>query len=261
MIKAFLETTALIELSFADRSTKAVIKGHIPPGATLVTSQYCVYEVYRGYLRYLRLLYNKGSQLKRFHELFIFLGKIHRQPSYVGALTGSFNYYFQCEHPSLSQEARLAHFRGFLRKQIRRGFRKVRRVADTIINDIGCREVGDPYEDENGLYQQDLEMHLCGKHERCGLKSYAYAHRSDLTGIRVHLDDLPNKDNETILRIEALRELYWMEKRNFPSGACFRSSDALIAHESPASATILTKNKKHFEALLQLLGKNGAYYG
>jgi hypothetical protein len=226
----------------------------------MITSQYVVYEVCRGYLSYLRLLHNKTFQLNAFSELFEYAGKLYYKPSYVGAVLGNMRKYFDEDHPELSNADRLIHFRGFLRKEIRRGYSKMLVIADSIINKIGCRKAGTPYEDVDGLYQHPLGIELCGEYQTCGLKAYAYSHRDELARIRDGLAHLPKPDAETVARIKFLRELYRVPKRNFPQSACFRSSDALIVHESPVSSTILTKNKKHIEPLSQLTGRKAQYF-
>lgn len=260
MADIFLETTAVIDLVFGDQQTKSGVRAHIPESSKLITSQYVVYEVYRGYLRYLRLLHNKSFQLTGFSEVFGFLGAIHRQPSYVGAITGCMQRYFQEAHPKLSDTDRLIHFRAYLRREIRRGFPKVPRTVASIINEIGCREAGKPYEDEFGLYQQALGTQLCGKHDTCGLKQYANLNRPDLEKIRSKLSEIKDPDAETTARIKWLRELYRVPKRDFPKSACFRSSDALIVHEVPSVYVILSKNKKHIEPIRDVLDKKADYF-
>ncbi|MBA3962564.1 MAG: hypothetical protein H0X40_11765 [Chthoniobacterales bacterium] len=260
MSDVFLETTAVIGLAFGNHDAKGHINSHIPSGSRRITSQYVIYEVYRGYLRYLRLLHNKTLQLNGFSEIFEYVGRLHYMPSYVGAVLGNMKKYFDGDHPKLSDPDRLVHFRGFLRKEIRRGFARISAVADVIINQLGCRDAGTPYEDDGGLYQHTLGTELCGKHETCGLKGYAYSYRVDLGRIRDGLARIISPDAETKARIKYLRELYRVPKRDFPKTACFRSSDALIVHESPVSSTILTNNKKHIEPLSNLTPRNADYF-
>jgi hypothetical protein len=168
--------------------------------------------------------------------------------------------YFQDNHPNLSDADRLVHFRGYLRGEIRRGFPRVLHVTEVVVNEIGCRAAARPYQDDLGLYQQPLDMHLCGKHDTCGLKQYAHSNRPDLEKIRDKLSQIPNPDAETIARIKYLRELYRKPKYDFPRTACFRSSDALIVHETPSSYVILTKNKIHIQPICDVLGKKGDYF-
>ena len=41
----------------------------------------------------------------------------------------------------------------------------------------------------------------------------------------------------------------------FKGADCYRCGDAFICHESPISAVVVSKNRKHFAAICELLGK------
>jgi hypothetical protein len=129
-----------------------------------------------------------------------------------------------------------------------------------VSNTIGCRNAAAPFINNFGLFDQNLQTSLCGKRSECGLRGYASTNRPQLEAIRNHLKTLPSPGLETTQRIKALRELYRTPKLDFEKSDCFRSSDALIASEAPASASILTKNRKHFEPICEVLSKPCNYF-
>ena len=178
----------------------------------------------------------------------------------MGAALGSFERYFESAHPPLTDEERLAHYRGNMRRQIRRGFNKAAKLVGRIINEVGCRQSDPPQEDADGQITFNPRMDLCGVRGACGVKSYAAKWRGELEKIRQHLSSLPSLDNETILRIRGLRELYRKPKENFDKGSCYRSGDALIVHEAPKDCPVVTKNKKHIQPVCDHLSKPAVYY-
>ena len=260
MSDVFLETTALIELAFGDQATVEKIDSLIPVGMRRISSQYVVYEMHRGFLRYMILTYNKTFQLERFSQLVAYVGNLRHAPGHMGAAIGSFQRYFQSSHPALTDEQQLIHYRGNMRRQIRRGLAKIGKSVEQIINDIGCRASAPPKEDDAGLIQFNPRMDLCGENRACGLKAYAAKWRSELEGIREYLNTSSKPDAETVLRIRGLRELYRNPKRDFDKGDCYRSGDALITHESAGDCAIITKNKKHIGPVCSHLKKIGIYY-
>ena len=92
------------------------------------------------------------------------------------------------------------------------------------------------------------------------MKLYAATHRRNLEAVRAHLQTISAPDSETLARIKGLRELYRNPRDNFKKGDCYRSGDALITHESPATFEIVTKNRKHIEPVCAVLGRTGIYY-
>ena len=76
-------------------------------------------------------------------------------------------------------------------------------------------------------------------------------------------DDLRKSDppdGETTRRIKALRELYRVDKRDFERNDCYSCGDAIIAHEAPMGAPIVTKNQEHFAVICKLFCKFWIYY-
>jgi hypothetical protein len=252
----FLETTAIIELAFWDRKSAAKTIAALPAGAIKTTSNYVIYEVARGFLRNLILLHNKSLHVNGFSELQVYAGNNRFAQHRLGTIIGAFAAFFSDKKnfPANSDEELLLHFRGFMRRQIRRGWRAVSATPNHVINSVKCRDdLQDPFIDKDGLYEQHLKKNLCGLNTNCGLKPYYDRYRKDFERLREGLD--PNADQETAARRRALRELYRHPKLNFDAANCYRCGDATIAHEAPPESTILTKNGKHFVPIGKIFGK------
>jgi hypothetical protein len=188
------------------------------------------------------------------------MGRLRMRPNHAGAVIVSLTRYFEESHPELSNEQRLIHYRGTLRREIRRGMARVKSSVHQVIDDIECRRLPAPKENASGLIDFDALTGLCGQNNACGVKQYASAHRADLEKVREHLKNIPDPDAETTARIKGLRELYRNPKDNFEKGHCYRSGDALITQEMPVTCKIVTKNKKHIEPVCDSLAKTGIYY-
>jgi hypothetical protein len=128
-----------------------------------------------------------------------------------------------------------------------------------LINQIGCREdLPPPVSRGDQLVDQRLPDDECGRPTACRLQAFIAARKTQSEAIASELEALPasRKDRETTARIDGLRHLL-----SIPSGArfdgtkCHRSADALICLEAPEDYVIVTKNRKHFEPLAQVLGK------
>jgi hypothetical protein len=157
--------------------------------------------------------------------------------------------------PLPQDEQMLLGCRAFLSLQIRR-WRKILRQVDGVINDVRCRDdLAEPYPDGAG-YDQELKSELCGRYANCGLKDYVAKHNADFVKIADTLRAIPKPDEETQKRIHRLRELYRVQKRDFKKSDCWRSSDAIIAHEAPVTSSIATSNQEHFAPVAAVLGKS-----
>jgi len=256
LANVFLETSALIELVFWDKQSAAKAQAAIPAKATKVTSHYVIYEIARGFLRNLILLHNKSCQVKGFSELQQYAGNNRFAQHRLGTIIGAFAVFFadKASFPANSDEELLLHFRGFMRRQIRRGWKAVLTVPDQVINSVQCRDdLAAPFFDKDELYEQTLKKNLCGLNSNCGLEAYYDRYREDFEQLRNELD--PDGDAETTKRRRALRELYRHPKLNFQAANCYYCADATICHETPDSGPILTKNGKHFEPIGQTFAK------
>ncbi len=262
MNSIFFETSALIEFTFCDKTTKKKILELVPSYSEKRTSRYVIYEICRGFLRYLILLHNKAHDLERFSELMGFASRVRRQGHYQGAILGAFERYFQSRESevALSDEHRLIDFRGNMRRMIRRGWVNIDKKMDQIINEVGCREdLQSPFlKDE--LYKQLLEKEKCGIRSNCGLKKYVTASRNDFEKIKDKLEHSSDLDDEQKKQIHALRELYRVCNRNFDKWNCYKCADIIIAHESPPDCILISKNQKHLEGICSCFGKKAAFY-
>lgn len=233
----------------------------IPSGDAIVTSRYVIFELSRGYLRYLILLHNKTTLFTTFSDLCRYGHALRLKAYYQGAIWESFTKFFsetpfQPPDKMTEDEYKLICFRSFLRKDIRRCWRKMMRALSRIINNVGCRDnVSEPTIGRDGQYVQVLDRHLCGIARCCGLKSYTARHTDDFSRLRDRLQAEPPPDSETAKRTKALRELYRNPTRDFLKTDCYVCGDAIIAHEAPAEVPIVTKNKKHFAPICEVFDK------
>jgi len=261
MKAAFLETSAVANLFYKAQKEQRKIQGCIPTGVPLVTSQYVIYELSRGFLRNLILIYNRSTLVSKFSDLLRYGTAMHRRTYFVGAMFEVFTKYFEAniETPGhvKPDEFQLIAFRSFLRRDIRRGWLKQQRTFSKIINDVGCRNIiPAPTFDENDQYEQELKAATCGQVRGCGLKGYVKSHRKDFEGLRAKLQNQADPDVETVRRIKSLRELYRVPNTDFLRTDCYSCGDAIIAHEAPTESTIITLNEKHLVPICGTFKKN-----
>jgi len=266
MPDAFLESSALIELVFRHREVQRKVESACPPGGRRLTSRYVLFEIARGYLLSLLVLYEKARKLRSLGELHEYmrsgqqLFKPHRQQTMLGAYE-DFLAHLETLEISLTEEQRLFHFRDWLSHHLRRGWRQLTCVAEAI-NPVGCREdIPAPVPKANGLYEQPLPTQDCGFPEKCGLDRYLSAHHADFEAAAEALAALESADAETQRRVVALRSLLARKAgTDFAGEHCWSSADAVICHEAPVDATVVTKNRKHFEPLCAVFGRTLSTY-
>jgi len=260
MPQAFLETSALIELIFGNRDIRKKVEDCILGRAEVISSRYVIYELAKGFLRYLILLHNKSQALTKFSELIEYSQAIRYRPHFQGTVLGSIKLFLEAQNIGNSDEERLIVFRSFIRGRIRRGWRDITRRIAHPLNDIGCRhDLLDPVI-ENGLYKMELKTNLCGINRNCDVKRFAATNRVLLAKIRDALKLIHPADAETQARIPSLRELYRNPNDNFKGGDCWRSGDALITVEAPIDAVLVTKNKKHIDPISKVAGQPCVYF-
>ena len=268
MSQVFLGTSAVIDRSFRDANARQQIHNLLPVGGECISSCYVLFELARGFLRNLILLHNRAVRLTKFSDLVAYAGHSRRHAHRLGTILGAFQDYFS---EGLSRgafagmqlpmdEAMLLSFRGYLRGAIRRNWNKAVRSLDLVVNDVKCREDVEVPCVRDELYWQELRREDCGSARNCGLKSYVAHGKADFVRLREELRNAASPDAETQRRVRALRELYRVEKRDFKRDDCYSCGDAIIAHEAPGGAPIVTKNEKHFAAICKVFNKTGIYY-
>src|SRR5437899_10621766 len=145
MSEVFLETSAVADCFFKAKKEREIANRAIPPGDAIVTSRYVIFELCRGYLRYLILLHNKTTLFTTFSDLCRYGHAVRLKAYYQGAIWESFTKFFsetQFQPPDkmTEDEYKLICFRSFLRKDIRRSWKKMLRSVNRIVNDVGCRD-------------------------------------------------------------------------------------------------------------------------
>jgi hypothetical protein len=267
MPDAFLDSSALIELVFRHSDTRKSVHKAIPSGGRRITSRYVVFEIARGYLLSLLILHNKSLSVKSLGELHEYMhsGQQRFKPYRSNTMLGAYDdflAYLQSLGTALTEEQRLAQFRGWLSQHLRRGWRKLFEIG-VVINSVGCREdVPSPSRNPNGYYVQQLPTNECGNADACGLAVYLSSSRQDFVTITKGLKKIQKPDGETKRRIDALERLIARRDiADFVGKDCWSCGDAIICHESPPSAVVVSKNRKHFEPLCASIGRTFLGYG
>ena len=261
MPDAFLDSSTAIELVFRHREARIKVENALPVGSRRLTSRYVLFEVARGYLLSLLLLHNKALAVQTLRELHEYTHagqqrfKSYRRETLLGAYE-DYLAHLETIGISLTDEQRLPHFRGWLAQHLRRGWRQLSRVAE-VINRVGCREdIPSPSAKANGLYEQRLPTLECGRADACGLDLYLSMHRSEFQAVSDRLAKLGSSDLETERRISAFRRLLARASAsNFDGQDCWSCGDAIICHEAPSGATVVSKNRKHFQPLCEIMAR------
>jgi hypothetical protein len=177
--------------------------------------------------------------------------------TWLGAFDDSFAS-LETEDGPCPKALKLEELRAKLRVWTRRGWRRMEHEFK-LINDIGCREdLPPPLSRGDQRVDQQLPDDECGQPTACRLQAFIQARKLQAEAIAAELETLPSscKDKETVARIEGLRHLLSMSSGTpFDGRQCHRCGDALICLEVPDGCIIVTKNRKHFEPLAQILGK------
>lgn len=260
MAVLFLESTALIDLCFKSQQIQDNVRSHIKNYSELVTSQYVIYEINRGYLRNLVLLYNRSIGLERLDELIDYIKSRGFSSHATSTYLESVSLFLKSIATAETQETLLVRYKAYLQGQIRRSFRKLQKSVDHIVDEVGCRVIKAPDFEERIGFIQNLDTCLCGKVKKCGIKLYFSKHQTSFNKLRSDLNTLISPDAETQKRIRALRLMGRNPTKDFEHGACYSVGDAIIAHEAPTSSSILTSNEKHYGPIADSLGKKLEVY-
>jgi len=263
MAKAILETSALINLCFWDNQEADKVRScYVGKCSEVETSPYVLFELSRGFLRYLILFHAKCHDLKDISDVVGFIEKLFRSTYYRGAVIGSYKTFLRSVNArvGMNKEQELVLMRSWLQKNIRRGWKKAKALTAGASNHINCRSIPDPSTDSSGLYYHDLPTLECGKRDNCGLRTYFSGNRTMFQGLRTHLQSEGSPDAETVRRIKSLRQLYRKDNQDFNRQDCFNCADAIICSEAPVDSLIVTKNIKHIGPIADFLGKKWAAF-
>jgi hypothetical protein len=263
MADAFLDSSVLIGLVFRHAGERAACQAALSKDGVVICSRYVLFEVARGFLRSLIVLHNASFEFGSFADLHQAAHsgqqrfRQYRMHTWLGAFDGYFAE-LEREDGVLSEALTLEEFRAKVRGWIRRGWRRMEKEFNPI-NRIGCREdLPPPAARGDHLIDQALPDDECGQPDTCGVQAFIETRKSQVAAIVTGLETLPEsrKDAETEARIDGLRHLL-----SSPTGAsfdgkkCHRCGDALICLEAPEDFVIVTKNRKHFELLVRIVGK------
>lgn len=266
MAEAFLDSSIVIGLHFRHAGERAHCASAIPDGAEQLTSRYVIFEIARGFLRSLLLLHNASFEYRTFSEFHqaAHSGQLRFQPYRMHTQLGAFDDYFaalEAEDGTVTALGRLAEFRAKLRTWIRRGWKQMH-AKTRLTNSIGCRDDLQPpfVRTHDRHLHQELPTTECGTPAACGLDDYLIKQAASLSALRLGLRQRPASDRETERRIAALGRLVAKARgESFMGTDCYRCGDAFICHESPVSAVVVSKNRKHFAVICELLGKAATF--
>jgi len=258
----FLESTALIDLVFKDLVTQNRVLAALGKYSHKVTSRYVLYEVCRGYLQNFIQLYNRSIQCHNYADLLAYTRRLYMKPHMLSSVLECYEQFFRAGNlvdldNALPQNVQvLHHLRAFLRRHIRQGWTRMHRIADEVINDVGCRQDLRPPIHDGAGFKQDLKTSRCGQYHNCELKLYVHNNLQPFSALLKQLQALHNPDHETTRRVRAMRELIRKKKdTDFARNDCWHTSDAIIAQEVPYNVTVLTSNANHYLPLVTALGK------
>lgn len=262
MSDAFLDSSVVIGLVFRHAGERAVCRAALPQDARLVCSDYVAFEIARGFLRRLIALHNFSFEYRSLADLHLAARSGQKRFTYeMPTWMGAFEDYFaalEAEDGDTSDVFKLEEFRAKLRGWIRRGWQRIGKDFSTN-NEIKCR---DDLPSPSLRTDQRLDQHLpsaeCGQPAACGLQAFIHSRAAIIESVAARLEALPasRTDKETVARIQGLRYLLATPVGTaFQGDQCYRCGDALICIESPVGHTIVSKNRKHFEPIADVLGK------
>lgn len=260
---AFLDSSILIGLVFRHAGERAACRKALPSDGHAFCSRYVVFEVARGFLRSLIALHNYSYEFNTFADIHqaAYSGQQRFKPYAMHTWLGAFSDYFaalEAEDGACGERLTLEEFRAKLRGWIRRGWRQIGQDYKPL-NEIGCREdLLPPTSRGDRRIDQHLPDDECGQPKACRLQSFIRTWKTQVEAVSAGLNALPvsRKDKETLSRIDSLRHLLEAAPGgDFEGKKCHRCGDALICLEAPPDHIIVTKNRKHFETLAQILGK------
>jgi len=269
-VDGFLETTAMVDLIFKDKTARNRVQSVLSSYQTTYTSQYVRMEIKRGVLQYYVALYNKSIECKNLTEVIEYIQTISYTPqrNRLGALFGALTMsYERIARRSVGVGAPANQittiqkklFEGILRAKIKQFWASFAKQVNVVLDPAECYKhkytLKPPVMTPEGRFDNALEN--CDKYKSgiCRVRQLLNGNQAGVAAIIKTLNALPDPDAETQKRRRALKEVMRLKNRDVPRRECWHSGDAVIALESPAGAEIVTHNCKHFTPLCQALGK------
>ncbi len=262
MNDVFLDSSVLIGLIFRNEGERQACRAALPNDCRLVSSNYVIFEIARGFLRRLITLHNISFEHRTVADILNAAGSGQRRytydmPTWIGAVT-DYLAELEKEDGQSKEQVSLDEFRAKLRGWIRRGWKHLHNKCQ-IVDVIRCRkDIPAPFQKTNQRIDQVLPDAECGTPTACGLQAFVHGGNDQVTAILNALTALPKsrRDAETEKRIDGLNHLLSIAiGEPFEGKQCYRCGDALICMEAPDGHSIATKNRKHFEPVTNALAK------
>jgi hypothetical protein len=266
-MKAFLETTVIVDLIFKDRARVAQINSLLDQFESTESSHYVRMEIKRGFLQNLVALYNKSVECTRLSEVHQYIHRLSATPARhrLGTVLGSVTAFIQSiedkELKDLKKQGKLGDFQkkqleAFLRLRIRRFWPAFDKAADEIIDPVYCYKYRynlAPPTFVNGRF--DNTFHNCDKYKPgiCRLREFVDEHEPEYVQIRDQLLASGVVDAESIKRVQGLKEALRLKKRQIPRKQCWQLGDAILVLEPAPEVNIITSNRKHYEPLCAII--------
>jgi hypothetical protein len=212
------------------------------------------------------ILYNKSFEVGSYSELMEYahsgqqVFKRYQREAMLGTLVDHQAWLEETDAVNSARD-QLTIFQAWLRSRLLYCWDQLEKTSD-IINHLGCRDnLPSPAPRADARYDQDLRLDACGNSSQCKLKGYLLRNRGDFELLHKTLLLQDVQDVETGRRTTALLCLLaWIGGAVFKRQDCHACGDVLICHEAPKADIVVSKNRKHFEPLCAVLGKEFMYY-
>jgi len=270
----FLDTTAMVDLLFKDKSVSDRVRKQLAASGPKYTSQYVRMEIKRGVLRYFVCLYNKSLDCQKVSEVFAYVQRLSATPArhmvstILEALT---NFFSSIEDNELAGQRadipvsfKKRMLEAFLRTRIRQFWLEFERQVDVIIDDVECYKNGYQLPPPKFVGQRvDNTFDNCDKHKPgiCAVQEFLREALEELVLIRDRLKADQKADPETLRRLKAIKDFVrWQGRREVHRTECWHIGDAIIVLEAPDDSSIINNNSKHMDPICAAIGKTSVGY-
>jgi hypothetical protein len=263
-MKAFLETTAVVDLLFKDHKSREAVRSSLSGFEIKYSAQYVRMEIKRGVLQHFVYLHNKAVECDEMSEVKTAISKLsstfhkNKLSTILEALA---NFWKEVERmPVPEGTAAIGKFTkamlaALLRARIKRFWSKFDAIVDIVLDGTEC------YKREYPLKPPTLHgtvfdntLSTCDKYKPniCRVKEFCQENLDSFADIHVHLSQLKGPDAETIKRRGALKDVLRTPNRDILRNTCWRLGDAIIILEALEGSTIINNNAKHYMGWLRL---------